>query len=761
MYGSKIDNLIKMKESGINVPDFKVIDFETASDEKKLDKFLSETTFTYPVAVRSSCNLEDGSDQSFAGQFSTYLNVNPGEILEKIRLCVDSLSSENVLEYMKKENIDPSDAEMNVIIQEMVDADLSGVMFTSNPQGLLNETVIVAGRGLGEGVVSDRTDTTTYYYQRMDKLYYYEGEALLSEKQIELLIETAEKLEELFDFAVDCEYALKGDKLYMLQARPITTLKSDHPLILDNSNIVESYPGLSLPLTISFVHMVYAGVFRGVSARVLKNDKELNKHEDVFGHMVGHANGRLYYKISNWYTVLKFLPFRKKIIPVWQEMLGVKNKSYDSGDVDIPASVRFMTYINSFTELKNVPKHMKELEVKFDEVNRHFYKTYSDDMSPKDLIGLYEEIKSKLLNVWDVTLLNDMYAFIFTGLVKKRLLKKTDGDEAYVNRYISGITDIESMKPIRALVDLAYNKDKISEEEFDKRKAEYIKQFGDRNLEELKLESKTYRSNPELLDERIESYRSDPKRLEEIYKDLNKPSTSESAGDAITRFLGKRCALGIAGRERSRLNRSRIYGMVRLIFTGLGSAYSKAGYIIETDDIFWLTIDEAFGLADKPCDMTAEVERRKDSYRLYAELPAYSRLIFADKEFDKIHSKVNTYTRKKSDTELQGVPCSAGEVTGEALVIQNVNDAKNVKDKILITKMTDPGWVFLLATAAGVISEKGSLLSHTAIISRELKVPSVVGVEDLMDTVKTGDIIRMNGGTGKITILERKDNGMH
>ena len=201
--------------------------------------------------------------------------------------------------------------------------------------------------------------------------------------------------------------------------------------------------------------------------------------------------------------------------------------------------------------------------------------------------------------------------------------------------------------------------------------------------------------------------------------------------------------------------------MVRLIFTGLGSAYSKAGYIKETDDIFWLTIDEAFGLADKTCDMTAEVEKRKDSYRLYAELPAYSRLIFADKEFDKIHSKVNTYTRKKSDTELQGVPCSAGEVTGEALVIQNVNDAKNVKDKILITKMTDPGWVFLLATAAGVISEKGSLLSHTAIISRELKVPSVVGVEDLMDTVKTGDIIRMNGGTGKITILERKDDGMH
>ena len=76
------------------------------------------------------------------------------------------------------------------------------------------------------------------------------------------------------------------------------------------------------------------------------------------------------------------------------------------------------------------------------------------------------------------------------------------------------------------------------------------------------------------------------------------------------------------------------------------------------------------------------------------------------------------------------------------------------KNKILVTKMTDPGWVFLLVGAKGVISEKGSLLSHTAIISRELKIPSVVGVEKLLDTIRTGDRIRMNGNTGEIEILK-------
>ena len=102
-----------------------------------------------------------------------------------------------------------------------------------------------------------------------------------------------------------------------------------------------------------------------------------------------------------------------------------------------------------------------------------------------------------------------------------------------------------------------------------------------------------------------------------------------------------------------------------------------------------------------------------------------------------------------------GTPCSDGIVEGEALVVTDVTGVKDHQDKILVTKMTDPGWVFLLVCAKGVISEKGSLQSHTAIISRELKIPSVVGVEGLLDTVRTGDLVRMNGNTGEIEIIRR------
>ena len=102
--------------------------------------------------------------------------------------------------------------------------------------------------------------------------------------------------------------------------------------------------------------------------------------------------------------------------------------------------------------------------------------------------------------------------------------------------------------------------------------------------------------------------------------------------DPITRFLGKRCAAGIAGRERSRLNRSRIYGMVRSIFTALGEHYAKSGLIEKPDDIFWLTVDEAFDMAKNPASKAEEIRERKESYALYEQLPPYSRLIFEEKE---------------------------------------------------------------------------------------------------------------------------------
>lgn len=541
-----------------------------------------------------------------------------------------------------------------------------------------------------------------------------------------------------------------------MQARFITTISDEKTLILDNSNIVESYPGISLPLTISFVNSIYSGVFEGVSRRILKNEKELLKHKDIFKNMVGSANGRIYYKISNWYTIIKFLPFNKKIIPIWQEMLGVKNKSYERENINLSIFRRFMTYINSFYELLNTQKNMKRLNEKFIKINENFYKKFNNSMNEKQVLKLYAEIEKELLSCWDITLLNDTYTFIYTGFLKSRLKKKYKNYKEKANIYISGITNIESIKPIKEMITLAYEKDKISGAEYNEKYNQYIEKYGDRNLEELKLESLTFRTNPELLENKIQEYRADMDKLKQTYINMNaSDKATDIKEDIITKHIIKKCMVGIKNREISRLNRSRIFGMVRCMLLRLGEIYKIQGLIENERDIFYLSLEEVIKLANTKNNMTDIINRRKEDYKLFQCIPAYTRIIFMDHEFDKHHTNINMNEFYNNVDELRGIPCSNGKVRGEALVITNVNDVKDVKDKILITKMTDPGWVFLLATAKGIIAEKGSLLSHTAIISRELKIPSIVGVDNLLNTIRSGDEIEMDGSTGIIRIIEK------
>ena len=156
MYGSKIANLLKLQENKINVPEFDIVKWEDRNNKIDIKKYKGK------YAVRSCSNIEDGLIDSFAGQFDTYLNVEKKDIEKKVKQCFSSLDNLNVDDYIKAKNINVSEIKMDVMIQRMVDSELSGVLFTANPQGILNESVIVVGKGLGCGVVEDRIKTTSY-----------------------------------------------------------------------------------------------------------------------------------------------------------------------------------------------------------------------------------------------------------------------------------------------------------------------------------------------------------------------------------------------------------------------------------------------------------------------------------------------------------------------------------------------------------------------------------------------------------------------
>ena len=141
---------------------------------------------------------------------------------------------------------------------------------------------------------------------------------------------------------------------------------------------------------------------------------------------------------------------------------------------------------------------------------------------------------------------------------------------------------------------------------------------------------------------------------------------------------------------------------------------------------------------------------------MYETMPAYSRLVFDGAVRNKRIHRAESAQLEQSDT-LTGVSASLGSVTAEALVVTNPELSLDTHGKILVTRSTDPGWVFLIENAAGIIAEKGSLLSHTAIITRELHKPSMVNVREACRRIRTGDLVALDSTAGTIRILQRAE----
>ena len=333
----KAENLNVLKLNNVNVPDFIAI-----TDRDNFDLSFSNAKH---FAIRSSCHYEDSANLSYAGMFDTFLNVPRADVKKAVDAVFDSYI--NAAKYGDEEtNIDDD----TVIIQEMItDPDYSGVIFTSNPLGLLNETVIIVGQGIGENVVSEKTDVTTYYYNTADEKFCYNrnnDSPLLSEELLARLISEAIKIREIFGYECDIEFCVKNEKIYILQSRKITTIdESEKKIILDNSNIVESYPGIVLPLSQDFVKSVYTDIMNRLLKRMTRSD---NLVKSFGANMVEFVDGKAYYDITTWYTMLGLMPFSKKIIPIWQEMLGVENKYVSKNELKVTPFRKIVISLNLF-----------------------------------------------------------------------------------------------------------------------------------------------------------------------------------------------------------------------------------------------------------------------------------------------------------------------------------------------------------------------------------------------------------------------------
>ncbi len=743
--GGKSAGLRQLVEAGERVPPYVVI--APADDVAEALAGLGDG----PYAVRSDAAHEDAADTAHAGRYASYLDVPASEVAQRVAAVRASYGT-----------TDPS---RGVIVQRMVAADSSGVAFSAHPAGILDQVVVTAGAGAG-AVVSDGGRTRTWVTSTADaRRYTYATDAdvpdLLTPAQVDEVTAAALRVAAQRGVPIDLEWAYAGGTLWLLQARPITSLPGGpvgSTTTLDNSNLVESYPGLVSPLTASFVPTAYEGVFRSLALRVTRDPRLVAAYADVLPRMVAAASGRLYYRMESWYAVLSLMPFARRYIRVWQTSLGVVDRSYELPPVRIGWRQRLRTALGLARELRRTPRELATLHRDVTEVAAWFATELAGATTWAELTALYDRVATTLLARWDVTLLNDARAFIAPALL--RLLVR---DDARVNDLVSGIASIESLRPVRALAALAADAPAeltaidspaaaaayvAGPSPYAARLRAYVASYGDRSLEELKLESPTFRTEPWLL---IETVRGLAGRAAGLHE--HEPTPALPNRNPVVRAVAAAATSAIAGRESSRLDRARVYGMVRAIALRAGALLVAEGQVDDPRDVFWLTLDEALGTpavwGDQP--LADRIARRRRDHDTYAALPPFRRLTFAGDPFDT-HvplAVTETATMARHDV-VRGVGVSGGTATGRVVLVTDPRTVTDPTGAVLVTPMTDPGWVFLISRAAAVVAERGSLLSHTAIVARELGVPAVVGIAAATSLFTDGEVVTVDGDRGEV-----------
>jgi phosphohistidine swiveling domain-containing protein len=294
----------------------------------------------------------------------------------------------------------------------------------------------------------------------------------------------------------------------------------------------------------------------------------------------------------------------------------------------------------------------------------------------------------------------------------------------------------------------------------------HIEEYGDRTFQELKLETPSASEEPALVLELLRSYAgrglSGPSRTDDRRRAAEAIVASKLSGRPVRRaifsFALGRCRRMVAHREDMRLARSRGFGFMKRIVHALGDRMTRSGLLDHPRDVFYLGIEEVTAAVRGSSitrDLRALVNQRRAEYEVFKQQPLPSRLTTSGIALSSVTSGATQVTARPTGVrELQGIGCSAGRVRARARVVRDPQQHLHIRGEILVAPMTDPGWVFLMVAAAGLIVERGSVLSHTAIIGRELGIPTVVAVPEATSRITDGQLVEIDGATGVVRLLD-------
>jgi phosphohistidine swiveling domain-containing protein len=630
----------------------------------------------------------------------------------------------------------------------------------------------------------------------------------LTDDQAVAVARLARHAAQVFGRPQDIEWAIKGDELFLLQSRPITTLLDladpEGALNLwDNSNITESYNGITTPLTFSFARYVYEGVYRQFCVIMGVPKAKIAANERTFARMLGLIQGRIYYNLLNWYRVLALLPGFTLNRRFMEQMMGVRESLPDEvvGDLRQASSwdrfvdgLRGMRTIfglvgNYFTLDRQIERFYLRLNEALAPPNPQFA-----DMRLDELVTHYYKLEQRLLSRWDAPLVNDFFAMIFHGAFRKLTAKWCgDANGMLANDAIRGQGDIISLEPaarVREMAKVAAMHPELAAalreapvaqamrvvrqcSEFSALYDAYLEKFGDRCLEELKLESETLHDDPLVLLRNIGEVARGPSAAPtlsagSIAAEAEGKMHAELSGSPVRRWtlfwLMREARKRVRNRENLRFERTRLFGMMRRLFLEAGRRLRSIGRLDDARDIFYVELGEILAFSDGAAtttDLRSLAALRKKEFGKYRKGPVPANrfetrgpVYYAQ----TYRSNEPSVALEAGGEERRGLGCCPGVVRGVARVVRDPKQARLTSGCILVADHTDPGWIMLFPSASGLLVERGSLLSHSAIVARELGIPAVISIPGLLDWLRDGDEVELDGAAGIVRRITAQES---
>lgn len=718
------------------------------------------------VAVRSSATSEDSSTAAWAGQLETYLNTTDGALLENVKRCWASLFTPRAIVYRFEKDLHKKKISVAVVVQKMVQSEVSGVAFSVHPVTQdRNQIIIEASFGLGEAIVSGQVTPDSYVVEKkelqiLDKRVEEQTRELvrsktggnewgdippergrqqvLSDKEILELSKLIIKIEKHYNFPVDIEWAREKGKLYLLQSRPITTLTTEPSVTTGPAALIRKKKNWHYYVSRKFNWFVEHTQI--LSSQKPAQERYLGFSFPTMNYLV--LNGDEYYLEDDSGDYSAFL--RKKF-------------DQDQAFFDKFAKKEFLIA----REIGNYRQSLNKLNLKhvsnkkLSKLIRKFAEYYLESFIPAWVRPdnfLETELKQRLSTELGIS--DKKAEDIFNRIATYPEL----GELAYSDEPLSLLRIAKQMKD--ANLDSAHLPKAVN-----KRLDQHIKKYswlkGPVAFEELKFARDEYIERLRFLvsedaDKKIQTIISARKQNEQAYK------------EAISRhrIRGSLLKLCEAVRKFIFLRTYTTEVSDHLFFTARQTLFKEAAKRlgIAQADIIMLTPNEIIdGLQGKPTGLPEIVADRRLGFAIVwldGEITTLlgSQALNLQKNIgNQYRASTRAPTPAEEKTTVKGVSAASGKVTGAARVLLSYKDADKVRSgDILVATMTTPDYISAMEKAVAFVTDEGGITCHAAIIAREFGVPCIVGTGNATQVLKDGDLVEVDADKGIVRKLERE-----